>query len=418
MSIFIVSVTKIVPYASAPHAGGQYYYQHLKTLLSLGYKVTVVAPKDPRNIEAAQHLDLPVDLILFGKPAKERHGRFPNLLFSNLRDKLYKGRLSQPFRSAFRRDLRVHRALFSADLIEFQWTEAGELATSRFPRLEKQWPSTAPRVLVAHDVLKQREDRRVDSRNGASVKRILARLRRRYTVRDESRTVMNMNLVLTLSSKDRDLIQEMHSGARIVSISPPLGDANPTEKIPRGSSQNVLFVGAFHRPENIDAALWLLRDIWPRVISQNDKAKLIIAGAAPTSEMQGEAREAEGVTVTGYVDSLQPFYEACLVNVVPLRQGAGVKFKTIDAMLMGQAVVSTSVGLEGIDAPAGVVWSRVDKADEVANAILSAIAEPELAASVGHEASLWASKEFSQDNYASCVREEYSRVLGARGCVE
>ncbi|PPG33467.1 hypothetical protein C5B97_02360 [Pseudoclavibacter sp. RFBB5] len=223
-----------------------------------------------------------------------------------------------------------------------------------------------------------------------------------------------MDLVLALSPKDKGMLQTISTGTSVVSVTPPLTLERIETPSVHERSAGVLFVGAFHRPENIDAALWLLREIWPLVRARNPAAELVIAGASPTAQMRILANDLGRVTVTGYVPSLYPYYASCLVNVVPLRQGAGVKFKTIDALLMSQAVVSTSVGLEGIHAPEGTVWARAENADEIAGAILEALKDPRHSASVGKKAAEWAAAEYSHENYSSTLLREYARLITAR----
>jgi len=111
---------------------------------------------------------------------------------------------------------------------------------------------------------------------------------------------------------------------------------------------DILFVAGFAHPPNVDAAIWLVKEIMPLVRSRIGNIKLLLVGSNPTTEVRQLA--SEHVTVTGYVtdDRLQQLYQECRVAVVPLRFGAGVKSKVIEAMYHGIGLVTTPVGAQGL----------------------------------------------------------------------
>jgi len=111
---------------------------------------------------------------------------------------------------------------------------------------------------------------------------------------------------------------------------------------------DILFVAGFAHPPNVDAAIWLVRDIMPLVRSRIGNIRLLLVGSNPTAEVRQLASDC--VTVTGYVpdNKLQQLYQECRVAVVPLRFGAGVKSKVIEAMYHGIGLVTTPVGAQGL----------------------------------------------------------------------
>jgi GT2 family glycosyltransferase len=111
---------------------------------------------------------------------------------------------------------------------------------------------------------------------------------------------------------------------------------------------DILFVAGFAHPPNVDAAIWLVREIMPLVRSRIGNMKLLLVGSNPTPEVRQLA--SDWVTVTGYVtdDRLQELYQECRVAVIPLRFGAGVKSKVIEAMYHGIGLVTTPVGAQGL----------------------------------------------------------------------
>jgi GT2 family glycosyltransferase len=112
--------------------------------------------------------------------------------------------------------------------------------------------------------------------------------------------------------------------------------------------KGILFVAGFGHPPNVDAAEWLVRDIMPLVRREIPDAHLLLVGSNPTPAVQQLA--SESVTVTGYVsdDALSEFYRTARVAIVPLRFGAGVKSKVIEAMHNGIPLVTTPTGAQGV----------------------------------------------------------------------
>jgi glycosyltransferase involved in cell wall biosynthesis len=114
------------------------------------------------------------------------------------------------------------------------------------------------------------------------------------------------------------------------------------------NSPTVLFVGNFAYEPNVDAALYFCRDIFPLILKDVPNVKLFLVGNAPPSEICS-LRSNRHIEVSGLVDSLIPFYKHADVVVCPLRIGGGVKVKVLEALGHGKAIVSTSIGAQGLD---------------------------------------------------------------------
>jgi GT2 family glycosyltransferase/glycosyltransferase involved in cell wall biosynthesis len=168
----------------------------------------------------------------------------------------------------------------------------------------------------------------------------------------------------------------------------------------------ILFVAGFGHPPNVDAAEWLVREIMPLVRREIADAHLWLVGSNPTAAVQQLASEA--VTVTGHVsdDRLNEFYRTARVAVVPLRFGAGVKSKVIEAMHHGLPLVTTPTGAQG---GAGVDLILPVSADpaRLAQEIVALIRDDgrwREVASAGHH---YASTRFSM----AAMRETFSKDI-------
>jgi glycosyltransferase involved in cell wall biosynthesis len=135
----------------------------------------------------------------------------------------------------------------------------------------------------------------------------------------------------------------------------------PVEVIPNGVDLNtfqlqnetretatLLFTGNYEYAPNVDAALRLAREILPQVQAHIPEAKLWLVGHAPPAAVQALASGA--ITVTGSVPDVCPYLARATVFVSPLRLGAGIKNKVLEALAMGCPVVGTPLSVDGIDA--------------------------------------------------------------------
>ena len=115
---------------------------------------------------------------------------------------------------------------------------------------------------------------------------------------------------------------------------------------------DVLFLGGFGHPPNIDAVQHFVANIWPLVVPQlPERSRFVIIGASPPSEIQLLA--GERIVVTGHVKDLQPYFDSARVFVAPIRYGAGIKGKVIQSLCHGTPSVITSIAAEGIGLTSG-----------------------------------------------------------------
>ncbi|ETA03181.1 hypothetical protein CcI6DRAFT_01336 [Frankia sp. CcI6] len=141
---------------------------------------------------------------------------------------------------------------------------------------------------------------------------------------------------------------------------------------------DLLFVGNFAYPPSQDAARWLLTAIFPAVTASRPSTTLTFTGSGPPTWLVEAARVDPRVRVTGPVPDLTGWLDAAQVVVCPLRIGGGVKVKVLEALSRGRAVVTTSVGVQGLgELPAGAVLVR-DDASSIAQSCLSLLASAEI----------------------------------------
>ena len=113
--------------------------------------------------------------------------------------------------------------------------------------------------------------------------------------------------------------------------------------------QDIMFVAGFQHTPNIDGAIWFVKNVFPKIKQTHKDIKLYLVGSNPTDEILQLA--SPDIIVTGFVTDaeLDKFYSEIRLVVVPLRTGAGVKGKIIESVFHKVPVITTSIGIEGID---------------------------------------------------------------------
>jgi glycosyltransferase involved in cell wall biosynthesis len=139
----------------------------------------------------------------------------------------------------------------------------------------------------------------------------------------------------------------------------------------------LLFVGGFQHPPNLDAVLWFVHDIWPRILSQDREMVLRIVGS-DLSEGIVSVLKQPGVEVLGYVPDLTGLLAYNRMSVAPLRYGAGVKGKVGQSIAFGLPVVTTKIGAEGMALEDGKHILIADEPEEFAAAVLRLATDDEL----------------------------------------
>jgi glycosyltransferase involved in cell wall biosynthesis len=155
----------------------------------------------------------------------------------------------------------------------------------------------------------------------------------------------------------------------------------------------LLFVGTFGYFPNVDAALFLCREVLPALRRLTDREiRIDLVGSDSKTAMASLLRHFE-VRLHDFVQDLAPLYTAADVVVVPLRAGGGTRIKILESFAHGVPVVTTRLGAEGIDAANGVHLLFADNAADFARACLQIKEAPEFAARLAaHAADLLAAR--------------------------
>ncbi len=201
--------------------------------------------------------------------------------------------------------------------------------------------------------------------------------------RTESHYIPRFDCCLAASDRDQDLLEHAVPGVHPIVIENGV-DCTALRLLPRAGAA-LLFAGAMDYPPNSDAAVFFCRAILPLVRASLPDVKLLIVGHAPPHQVMALGR-GPGVTVTGRVDDVRPYYAQAAVSIVPLRAGSGTRLKILESMALGRPVVSTSIGCEGLDVEDGRHLLIANTPQRFAECVTRLLIDPALRERIAAEA--------------------------------
>ncbi|HSG40399.1 MAG TPA: glycosyltransferase [Thermoanaerobaculia bacterium] len=388
----ILLVTPLLPHPGAPSAGALVMYGQLRTLARC-HRVTLATFFDPATegdaLEGLRREGLEVHGVPRGGwRGIDRWRRRLRLTASWVQGSL-------PFRTLRYQEpamqLLLDRLLASEpfDLVQ---VEDNAMAAYRFP-------SGLPAVLTEHEVRAAADGSRDERRWAPYQAAVWGRF-------------------------DRVQVFTARDAAAAAAIAPGLADrlrVNPfgVDLPPEGNSEreepgSVVFVGGFLHPPNVDAALWLGREIFPLLRARLPRARLTLVGDRPPPAVR--ALQGGGIAVTGRVPAVEPYLERAAVVLAPLRSGGGMRLKVLQAMAAGKAVVASPLAAEGIAAPGGEpVLALAVTAQDFASRTAALLERPAERRTLGQRARETVAAHHGWTSYGQRREAMYAELLAPAG---
>lgn len=170
---------------------------------------------------------------------------------------------------------------------------------------------------------------------------------RRY----EGQICQRADAVLAVSTIDQQALERLAPGVTVTvianGIDPAQMQAPPATRHSPPATPTLLFTGKMDYRPNIDAVLWFADEVLPLILKEAPDVRFQIVGMNPHARLD-RLRQQPAIELTGAVESVAPYMQAATVYVAPLRVGGGTRFKVLDAMAHGNAIVSTALGVEGL----------------------------------------------------------------------
>lgn len=238
------------------------------------------------------------------------------------------------------------------------------------PLIKKLWPK-AKTIIDEHNC-----ETVIMQRNAAVsanlIKKAFLTIEARKLARFENESISKADKTIVLSESDQKAL-EKQLGKKFPSIIIPNRVAE-TNKIKKTNQQvsdklRIMFVGTMTWEPNNNGILWFMDNVYRKMLETNQNIELYVVGKNPSIQVIELAKTLYNITVTGYVDSVDPYYDMCDLMVVPLFVGSGQRIKIIEAFSRKMPVVSTTIGAEGLVYQNGESILIADDTDHFIDAI-------------------------------------------------
>lgn len=214
----------------------------------------------------------------------------------------------------------------------------------------------------------------------------------------ELRILPQMDVVTYFSDKEIELIKNMNLNISVLDIVPLyMFDEESKKRYIAKDRRDIMFIGGYNHVPNVDAVCWLVNEIMPSVWNKNPGIKLHLVGSNMPKNLVKMCEHNSNIIVHGFLsdDELDNLYTKIKISIIPLRFGAGIKGKIIEAIYNKIPVITTSIGAEGIPSKYGLL-TICDGATELAEHILSMYGNNEKLQEISDKSSKFIADNFTE----------------------
>jgi polysaccharide biosynthesis protein PslH len=396
----ILQICPKMPYP-ATDGGRIAIYEPLRRLAARGHRITLLAPA-PAVVDMSALAEMRRHCRLELVPLDTRNHMLPAAinLFSSTPYTVAKYD-ARPLRKRLRELLAAERY----DLVQIE-----NLHMAAYGAIAAE--QGLPVVLRQQNVESQLAERYARTQHG--LRRLYALIHAAKLRRYEASACARMDVCLAITPDDAERLRALSPTIRVVTV--PAGvDLDDFQPRPAGEeAAAIVSVAAMDWPPNSDAIGWFSEQVLPLIRETHPAARLYIVGKNPPPAIQALAR-LDYVTVTGFVDDVRAYFAKGAVFVVPLRSGGGMRVKILQAMAMGKAIVSTTIGAEGIAAEDGEAICLADTPAAFAGQVSRLLGDAQLRRRIGGCAQRLAAARYSWDSTVDRLEQVYRQIISDKG---
>lgn len=357
----ILYVSSQLPYDKVDHAGGQTLNYYIKNLAKQGdMDVTLMSYCNQQMIKKVDCAKYGIRYVPVMKLTGARN-IFWNILSINSKiNPLHKyGNITTYSAARLMKNkmIRLKNENYNPDIIIMEWTQIlliVNVVKSIFPK--------AKIISSEHDVTFLGWIRKAESANNF-MKKEYERCQAKNMKNRELKAIMSCDMVFTHNLKDLELLKQ--NGIPEEKCNSLVAFYHRSELPYHRTNNDILFFGAMGRIENHQAAVWFIKNVLP--LLDDLPIRFVIIGGNPKNELIH--MQSDRVVVTGFVDSVDPYFANAMCFVSPLILGAGIKVKVLEALYSGIPVLTNDIGIEGIPAQDGKDYINCSTKSDYANAI-------------------------------------------------
>lgn len=388
----------VAPYLPTPGSGGRTRLISVMERTARAHEVAIVAfPAPDQERTTAPYAGIAVE-----PPPVRRRRMGPLGAIGFYRDRL----TPLPSFVAWMRSPRMRAAVRAA--VERFRPDVVQVCTTEMGQYLGDVPSGPARVLDLQDVASRWFGRTVRAAHLGPHQRALLRLELAKTRRYESRAARLPDAVLVTSPEERSFLRDL---AGVDAVEVPNGVDTAAFAPPRGVAEapgRLLFVGPLTYDANIDGLRWFCDEVLP-LVRESEPGVEVEAVGTP-----GELTPPDGVRLAGRVDDVRPHLAAAPVSIVPVRLGSGTRYKILEALSMERAVVSTSVGAEGLGLESGRHLLVADEPAAFARACVDLLRDAAARARLGAAGRAHVAARYDWGPLVARVEEVWDAVVAGR----
>ncbi len=330
-------------------------------------------------------------------------------------------------RSPVHRALLLAESLFSSQPYDVNWLRSRRLAAAleRVSRAERfdlihvdtlgMFPYTktfaGTQIALNHHNVESQLLLRRSAREHNPAKRLYFRNEARKFLKFEQRVCPQVGVNLAVSPLDAERLVAIVGDAavRVVDNGVDVEYFRPTSE-PEADRRSLVFAGGMGWYANREAALFLVRDLWPKLIERDPKWELWIVGADPPPTVRAAARDGR-VEVPGFVDDVRPYLDRAEIYVCPIFDGGGTRLKILDALAMAKPLVATGLAVEGLGLEEERHYLRAETPAKFVAQIRRLDQEPALRRELARSGRSFVESRFSWSVIGGKLEDAYASVL-------
>ena len=288
---------------------------------------------------------------------------------------------------------------------EFDAVEIGCISLFKFKRLV----GSLPKLIIHHNVESQLLFRRARAEKRPWAKAYLA-LQASKLRRLEEKSARIFEYHTTVSELDKETLLGISPDFKIQVVE---NGTDPDFFKPldlSGEADTLVFAGGMSWYPNSQAMIYFANEIWPLIKKEVPGIRMNLVGGNPPAELIAFGKGEPAFKVWGMVDDVRPLIDQAAVYVVPIMVGGGTRLKILDAMAMGKAIVSTSIGCEGIEVADGHNIMIADDPEAFAASTVQLLRDPQLRCRLGENARRTAIERYSWKSIAPKLLRVYTHL--------
>jgi len=410
----VLIATPYLPYPDAPHATAEAIFRFIYRFGQRHhlYLASMYEPSEVAQLDVIKHhadvvcavmsRESSISAHLQRRQAFESSGLFSTLRAAVLGAERLLSAAPKADEAEFIEKTLEQISILKPDIVQVETAHLSRLMSKHLERL--------PAVAVAHDVDMKPAYRRFEQAP-LGLKKLIYYGNYRLLSLAEPRAYKRYRRLYTVSAFDKAYLLRRDSSLNIGERPSIFMLPEPSEHMAR-NRQMILFLGAMHRQENIEAVLFFISKVLPLIQAANPNSEFHLVGGGAPDHLQ-RLHDGKRIFIHGFVKSAMPYFKQARVMVAPMLVGGGMIMKVFYALYYGLPTVASSIANEGIGAEHGESIFLAESPDDFARHIQTLLSDDDAWRRISQGASAFIAKRFNQDALIEQLEADYAEIISS-----